>query len=121
MLVGDAAGMVSPLTGGGIHPALALGRRAGQSIADHLAAAGPAPELAVRAELPNWTAKLALRSLLDLAPPNWMFEAALSAGPLAVFARRVFFGRGRGEEGGDARKSRVMTKTRSGADPVVEL
>lgn len=92
MLVGDAAGMVSPLTGGGIHPALALGRRAGQAISDHLAAAGPAPEQAVRAALPDWTAKLALRGLLDLAPPNWMFEAALAAGPLAGFARRVFFG-----------------------------
>jgi flavin-dependent dehydrogenase len=93
MLVGDAAGMVSPLTGGGIHPALALGRRAGQAIADHLAAAGPPPEQAVRADLPGWALKLVLRGLMDLAPPNWMFDLALSTAPMTALARRVFFHR----------------------------
>ena len=93
MLVGDAAGMVSPLTGGGIHPALALGRRAGQAIADNLAAVGPAPEIAVKAELPNWMAKQALRGLMDAAPPNWMFELALSTAPMAGLTRRIFFHR----------------------------
>lgn len=100
MLVGDAAGMVSPLTGGGIHPALALGRRAGQAIADHLAAAGPSPEHAVRAELPNWAVKLALRGLMDLAPPNWMFDLALATGPMTSLARRIFFHR-QGRQGVD--------------------
>ncbi len=93
MLVGDAAGMVSPLTGGGIHPALALGRRAGQAIADHVAAVGPAPEQAVAAELPNWMAKQALRGLMDAVPPNWMFELALSTAPMASLTRRIFFHR----------------------------
>jgi flavin-dependent dehydrogenase len=86
--------MVSPLTGGGIHPALALGRCAGQAIADHLAAVGPAPEQAVAADVPNWTAKQALRGLMDAAPPNWLFELALSTAPMAVFTRRIFFHRG---------------------------
>src|SRR5690606_32689360 len=36
MLLGDAAGMVSPLTAGGIHPAMHLGRLAGVAIANHL-------------------------------------------------------------------------------------
>lgn len=92
MLVGDAAGMVSPLTGGGIHPALALGRRAGQAIADHLAAGAPAPHAAVLREVPNWTVKQALRRVLDTAPPNWMFDLALASTPMLDLARRVFFG-----------------------------
>ncbi len=91
LLVGDAAGMVSPLTGGGIHPALALGRRAGQAVADHLAAAGPPPEEAVRRDLPDWRAKLALRWTMDVAPPNWMIDAALSTAPMAGLAKRIFF------------------------------
>ena len=95
MLIGDAAGMVSPLTGGGIHPALALGRRSGQAIADFLAGVGPAPELAVAKAVPNWGAKLVLRGLLDLAPPNWLLEMSLAAGPMSAFARRVFFARDR--------------------------
>ena len=37
LLVGDAAGLVSPLTAGGIHTALASGRRAGEAIAAALA------------------------------------------------------------------------------------
>ena len=93
MLVGDAAGMVSPLTGGGIHPALSLGRRAGQAVADHLAGVGAAPEAVVRQELPSWSAKLAMRRVMDLAPPNWMFDIALSTAPMAQVARRVFFHR----------------------------
>jgi len=91
MLVGDAAGMVSPLTGGGIHPALALGRRAGQAIADHLAGVGPAPEIVLARELPRYGTKRILRRLMDAAPPNWMFDRLLSTGPMARIARRIFF------------------------------
>src|SRR5260221_14052291 len=44
LLVGDAAGLVSPATGGGIRLAFQFGRRAAQAIADHLLHLGPAPE-----------------------------------------------------------------------------
>ena len=91
MLVGDAAGMVSPLTGGGIHPALAIGRKAGQAVADHLRAGAASPEVTVKASIPDYRAKLVMRRMLDIAPPNWMFDLALSTAPMAVVARRVFF------------------------------
>lgn len=91
MLVGDAAGMVSPLTGGGIHPALSLGRRAGQAIADHLRAGAAPPEAAVAAALPAYGLKLLMRRAMDIAPPNWMIDLALSTAPMAGFARQVFF------------------------------
>jgi digeranylgeranylglycerophospholipid reductase len=44
LLIGDAAGHVSPLTGGGIRLAFRYGRRAAQLIADHLTRHGPPPE-----------------------------------------------------------------------------
>ena len=91
MLVGDSAGMVSPLTAGGIHPALALGRRAGQATADHLLAGGAPPEVAVARDVPNWTTKQLLRGLMDLAPPNALIDLAFSTAPMLGFARRVFF------------------------------
>ncbi|MDP9104290.1 MAG: NAD(P)/FAD-dependent oxidoreductase [Pseudomonadota bacterium] len=91
MLVGDAAGMVSPLTGGGIHPALSLGRRAGQAIADHLRAGAVSPERTLAGALPNYGLKLIMRRALDTAPPNWLLDMALSTTPMATLARRVFF------------------------------
>lgn len=91
MLVGDAAGMVSPLTGGGIHPALSLGRRAGQAIADHLRAGAAPPEKTVATALPGYGLKLIMRRALDTAPPNWLLDLALSTAPMATLARRVFF------------------------------
>ena len=43
LIVGDAAGMVSPLTAGGIHKALELGGLAGRAAAAHCQPPGPAP------------------------------------------------------------------------------
>src|SRR5262249_35277773 len=54
MLVGDAAGMVSPVTGGGIHTALQFGRRAAQLVSDHLEDRGPHPVRALSAEAPRY-------------------------------------------------------------------
>ena len=57
LLIGDAAGHVSPLTGGGIRLAFRYGRRAGQLIADHLLRHGPPPEKILATELPSFTKK----------------------------------------------------------------
>ena len=43
LLIGDAAGLVSPMTAGGIHNAFHFGRRAAQAISDHLFDHGPEP------------------------------------------------------------------------------
>lgn len=91
MLIGDAAGMVSPLTAGGIHNALRFGRRAAQAIADHLLAGGPEPSAALARELPGYAAKAALRRLLDTAPPNRLLDQALRTAPMRAFARHVYF------------------------------
>lgn len=93
MLVGDAAGQVSPATGGGIKLAFELGRRAAQVIADHLMDLGPPPAVAMQTSLPAFGAKKLMRSGLDLAPPNWMIDAALALPPMRRLAQQVYFHR----------------------------
>ncbi len=98
MLVGDAAGMVSPVTGGGIHTALHYGRRAAVLIANHLGHRGPGPVAVMAREAPRFGAKLWLRRALDLAPPNPLINALLMTAPARRLARRLYF-HSRGESG----------------------
>lgn len=98
MLVGDAAGQVSPATGGGIKLAFELGRRAAQAIADHLLDLGPRPELVIARELPRFGLKKVMRFGLDLAPPNELINLALKLAPMRRLAQHVYFHR-RGSAG----------------------
>jgi digeranylgeranylglycerophospholipid reductase len=91
MLVGDAAGMVSPVTGGGIHHALHFGRRAAQLVGDFLGDRGPHPVAALAREAPRYRTTLALRRLLDIAPPNRLINALLMTGPAKALAQRLYF------------------------------
>jgi flavin-dependent dehydrogenase len=96
LLVGDAAGHVSPLTGGGIRLAFQYGRRSAQLIADHLTRNGPPPERVLARELPSFSKKLLLRKIMDLGPPNWLYNTLIGTAPMRWFARQVYFHR-RGE------------------------
>ena len=91
MLIGDAAGMVSPVTGGGIHTALHFGRRAAQLASDWLDDRGPHPVAAFKREAPRYTAKRALRRMMDLAPPNLLINALLMTAPVRAAAQRLYF------------------------------
>jgi geranylgeranyl reductase family protein len=93
LLVGDAAGMVSPLTGGGIKLALEQGEKFGAALAA-AAEGGPSPIPALAPGLPRFGVKSLLRAGLDLAPANPLLDAALSTPLFRVFARRVYFSRG---------------------------
>jgi flavin-dependent dehydrogenase len=93
LLIGDAAGWVSPMTGGGIRLAFRYGRRAASLIADHLMNGGAAPEVALAREVPRFAAKRALRRVLDLAPPNALLNLALATAPMRAIAERVYFHR----------------------------
>jgi flavin-dependent dehydrogenase len=99
MLVGDAAGHVSPATGGGIVQTLRLGRRTAQLAADWINAGGEHPAVALAREAPRFRAKLWLRRMLDLAPPNWVWNLAVGTAPFRAFAQSVYFHR-RGESDG---------------------
>lgn len=91
MLIGDAAGLVSPATGGGIRYAFRYGRRAGQLVADHLQHLGPAPEAVLARELPHFLLKGAMRRALDVAPPNALVSLALKSAPMRWLAQHVYF------------------------------
>ena len=100
MLIGDAAGWVSPMTAGGIRTAFRFGRRAGALAADHLLNGGPAPDRILRRELPRFRIKGLLRRGLDLPVPNPLLNAAFSMPPARAFAEKVYFHR-RGVGGTD--------------------
>jgi digeranylgeranylglycerophospholipid reductase len=91
LLIGDAAGMVSPMTGGGIHNALRFGRRAAQLVSDHLIDRGPPPLAALAREAPRFRGQHALRRILDLAPPNMLIDSLLMTPPLQALAQRLYF------------------------------
>jgi len=93
LLIGDAAGWVSPMTGGGIRLALRHGRRAASYVADHLLNGGPAPEVPLAREIPAFRLKRLLRRGLDLAPPNRLVDLALSTAPMRRLAERIYFHR----------------------------
>ena len=93
LLIGDAAGLVSPMTAGGIRLAFRFGRRAAQALSDHLLDAGPSPETVLAAEFPAFRMKRVLRSLLDLAPPNALIDLGLSTRAMRRLATRIYFHR----------------------------
>lgn len=91
MLVGDAAGIVSPLTAGGIHTALDSGWRGAHAIADHLMDGAPHPAQMLGDAYPRFLWKRGLRRLFDAAPADWMADALISTGPLRAAAQAVYF------------------------------
>lgn len=97
LLIGDAAGLVSPLTGGGIHTALSFGRRAAQLVSDYLFDRGPHPAAAFDSIIPRYRLKGLLRRGLDLAPPNPLIDAMLMTGPMRALAQRIYFHRRAGD------------------------
>jgi digeranylgeranylglycerophospholipid reductase len=105
LLIGDAAGWVSPMTGGGIRLALRYGRRAAALVADHLTGRGPAPEIALSSELPRFGVKRLARLALDRAPPNALVNWALSMPAARRLAENVYFHR----RGADVDRERYLT------------
>lgn len=91
LLVGDAAGWVSPMTGGGIRLAFRYGRRAASLVADHLLNGGPAPDVVLSREVPTFRTKSLMRAAFDFAPPNVLIDIALATSPMRAFAERLYF------------------------------
>jgi hypothetical protein len=88
------------MTGGGIRLALHYGRRAGALIAEHLDGGAPFPAAQLARELPGFGLKKMMRAGLDLAPPNFILNAALGTAPMRWLAERIYFHR-RGARGAD--------------------
>jgi len=94
LLIGDAAGMVSPLTAGGIHKSYRFGALAGDAIADHLQGDAPNPGVVVKAAYRRDGWKRWARWCYDHLPLDACMELGLGTGH--VFKRaagKVFFDR----------------------------
>jgi flavin-dependent dehydrogenase len=106
LLVGDAAGAVSPLTAGGLDPCMRLSSLAASVIADCLAT-GDASALARYSGehfRTRFVSRLWMRRLISTVRSPFMLEAAcalMRRTPLDALARQVFFGRGSFPEVGE--------------------
>jgi digeranylgeranylglycerophospholipid reductase len=93
MLVGDAAGMVSPVTAGGIHTALKHGLAAGHAIADFLNGKAGDPSEAFVRSYPRFRTKRLLRFLFDHFQSDLVFNLLLGTTPMRRAASIVYFHR----------------------------
>ena len=91
MLTGDAAGIVSPVTAGGIHSAWQHGWRVGDANAQHVRGDGPPPERLAAQAAPRFRVKRALRWAYDHAQVDWPFDLLLYTPPLRWAAEQVYF------------------------------
>jgi len=93
LLVGDAAGMVSPVTAGGIHLALKHGLAAGHAIADFLSGRLADPLQQLLPAYPTFRAKRLLRFLFDHFQSDLAFNLLLATRPVRQAASLVYFHR----------------------------
>ncbi|MBU1359256.1 MAG: NAD(P)/FAD-dependent oxidoreductase [Gammaproteobacteria bacterium] len=93
LLVGDAAGMVSPVTAGGIHYALQHGARAGEAIAAFIRGEADDPSRWFVRSYPGFRLKRALRWSFDRFQSDWVFDRLLSTAALRRAAQWVYFQR----------------------------
>jgi digeranylgeranylglycerophospholipid reductase len=91
LLVGDAAGMVSPVTAGGIHTALKHGSAAGHAIADYLSGNSEDPSGWFVRSYPSFRAKRALRFLFDHFQSDTLFDLMLGTKIIRTAASIVYF------------------------------
>lgn len=92
MLIGDAAGMVSPLTAGGIQPALQMGRLAGIAVSDYLHDGASLPQRSIEGQLLKFTYKKLLRNGADALPiNNKMIDAFFNRAFFRRAAQLIFF------------------------------
>lgn len=93
LLVGDAAGMVSPVTAGGIHTALKYGMASGHAIADFLEGRCEDPAVGLVQRYPRFRVKRALRVAYDRLQSDVLINALLSTSAMRKFASRLYFHR----------------------------
>lgn len=93
LLVGDAAGMVSPVTAGGIHTALLHGQRAGEAVARFVRREADDPAGWLVRSYPGFRLKRTLRWAFDHFQSDWMFNHLLGTPQMRRMAELVYFHR----------------------------
>ena len=91
LLLGDAAGIVSPLTAGGIHTALHYGKTLGLALADHLHHGGKHPAAVLERTYPRFHAKQLMRKTYEYGAPNWLLNAVIANPLFRLAADAIFF------------------------------
>lgn len=99
LLVGDAAGAVSPLTAGGLDPCMRLSTLAATVVADYLATGEESALASYSGERfrARFVSRLWMRRMLASVRSPALVEAACALSrvpPFGALARHVFFGRG---------------------------
>lgn len=99
LLIGDAAGAVSPLTAGGLDPCMRLSAMAARIITERLQADDPAilRTLSGDAFRARFISRIWMRRLIARVSRQFLFEAGFAFLRTALgkrFAKHVFFGRG---------------------------
>lgn len=93
LLVGDAAGMVSPVTAGGIHTALQHGEGAGKAVARFVRGEVGDPATWFVRGYPGFHLKRALRWGFDHFQSDWMFNHLLGTPQMRRVAELIYFHR----------------------------
>jgi flavin-dependent dehydrogenase len=93
LLVGDAAGMVSPATAGGIHTALLHGHQSGEAVATFLQGRARDPAEWLPRQYPRFRTKRAMRWLFERLQNDWLFDQMLGTAPMRRLAEEVYFHR----------------------------
>lgn len=97
LLIGDAAGLVSPATAGGIHTALLYGERAGQAVADFVRGERADPAQWMPHTYPRFRTKRAMRRIFEFLQNDWFYDQLLGTAAMRRTAELVYFHRkGRG-------------------------
>jgi len=91
ILLGDSAGIVSPLTAGGIHTALHYGKVLGETIANYIHNGGQHPARLLQRIYPRFYLKQAMRMSYERFAPNWLLDVALTNPLFRLMASTVFF------------------------------
>ena len=91
LLVGDAAGMVSPVTAGGIHTALKHGLAAGNAVADFLHGKAEDPAGWFVRSYPRFRTKRLLRWAFDRFQTDFAFNWLLATRAMRAAAGIVYF------------------------------
>ena len=91
LLIGDAAGLVSPVTAGGIHTALRHGLAAGHAIADFLSGKAADPSEQFVQTYPAFRIKRALRFAFDHFQSDTLFNLLLGTRAMRTAAGIIYF------------------------------
>ncbi len=91
ILLGDSAGIVSPLTAGGIHTALHYGKVLGDTLATYLHSGGEHPAKLLERIYPRFYLKQGMRMAYEHLAPNWLLNAIITNPAFNYAASNVFF------------------------------